>query len=120
VFFDDGELTELRRQGDAALAQLDEAVHPEEGYLASPDRHLRICPGCGSGMSPYRYLYSSPVILDSCEDCGGIWIDNGELKLMQEYIRGEVPGRVVAQVPTVNGDRARIAARAARYLMRRH
>ena len=31
-------------------------------------------------------MYTSPIFLDSCESCGGVWIDNGELKQMKDYL----------------------------------
>jgi len=31
-------------------------------------------------------MYTSPVFLDSCEHCGGVWIDNGELHQMRLYL----------------------------------
>jgi Zn-finger nucleic acid-binding protein len=120
VFFDDGELTDLRRQGSEAFGALDEEINPEQTNEVRAVAKLRLCPGCGNAMTAFRYLYSSPVILDSCDNCGGIWIDNGELKQMQEYLRHEIGReRITTQVQAaspVTSDRARIAARAMRYL----
>jgi Zn-finger nucleic acid-binding protein len=118
VYFDEGELTELRRRGEQALTALDEQVQPSELQHERHEECLRVCPGCGNGMHQFRYLYSSPVLLDSCEDCGGVWIDNGELKAMQEYLQLELGSQRVAREVAAGpqNDRARIAARAARYL----
>ena len=121
VFFDDGELADLRRRGDAAFTEVDDKIQPAETLDAHFTPKLRMCPGCGAAMNAFRYLYSSPVILDSCGACGGIWVDNGELKQMQEYLRGQLSGGVtrVEGTPPLDVNKARIAARAARYLAMR-
>ncbi len=84
IYFDEGELNRVRRHSATSLQDLDEMVQPQE--LALSVAALRLCPGCGKAMSKIRYLYSSPVQIDSCEFCCGTWIQNGELKAMQEYL----------------------------------
>ncbi|WP_448569161.1 TFIIB-type zinc ribbon-containing protein [Thermus sp.] len=43
---------------------------------------LLLCPNCGVGM---REVERRGVVLDICPQCGGVWLDKGELeKLLSE------------------------------------
>ncbi len=43
---------------------------------------LLLCPSCGVGM---REVERRGVLLDVCPQCGGVWLDRGELeKLLAE------------------------------------
>jgi len=39
-----------------------------------------LCPRCGLPMEPFNYAGDSGVILDKCQDCGGLWLDRGNLE----------------------------------------
>jgi Zn-finger nucleic acid-binding protein len=94
IFFDEGEVSQIRaRGGNQAFEDLDEMVQPKPEYLHLEENKHRRCPNCTSTMRRYRYMYTSPVFLDSCDSCGGIWIDNGELKKMKEYLDAEKKGK---------------------------
>ena len=45
------------------------------------DRHLK-CPSCGSEMDGHPYGGGGNVNVDSCEKCGLVWLDGGELRRM--------------------------------------
>lgn len=93
IFFDEGEVSQIRtRGGDSAFEELDELVQPSPEYMPLEEHLHRRCPACAATMRRYRYMYTSPVMLDSCESCGGIWIDNGELKRMKAYLDVEKAG----------------------------
>jgi Zn-finger nucleic acid-binding protein len=89
IFFDEGEINQMRLDGDDTLAELDERVQPAEDFtidfmaLEEPPRQ---CPSCKHEMDKMRYLYDSPVILDSCPNCGGVWVEDGELKHMRAVL----------------------------------
>ena len=88
IFFDEGEVSQIRaRGGDRAFEELDNLIQPEPGYVHTEENMYRRCPKCTITMHRFRYMYNSPVFLDSCENCGGIWIENGELKRMKEYLQ---------------------------------
>jgi Zn-finger nucleic acid-binding protein len=40
-------------------------------------------------MDKFRYMYSSNLMLDECERCGGIWVQDGELRRMREILEAE-------------------------------
>ena len=49
----------------------------------SAGRPRRTCPRCdGVQLSPVRFLGETDVVLDHCRNCGGIWLDGGELNLI--------------------------------------
>jgi len=88
IFFDEGEVSQIRaRGGDRAFEELDDIVQPNPNHIPHEESQFRKCPSCLSGMHRFRYMYSSPVFLDSCESCGGVFIENGELKQMKEYLQ---------------------------------
>lgn len=86
IFFDDGEMVKLKDLGDDAFAEVDDAVQPEDAMEPSGNDSKRMCPACRVPMQEYVYLYTSTVKLDSCPDCYGTWVENGELKAMREAL----------------------------------
>jgi Zn-finger nucleic acid-binding protein len=51
---------------------------------------VRECPSCGLAMERFRYLIHTPIALDRCNSCKGLWIDDGELMQMAEALTQEV------------------------------
>jgi len=49
----------------------------------SGDKLLRLCPSCDVGMAKKKYGKVSSTIIDHCEKCSGLWLDNGELERIQ-------------------------------------
>ena len=45
------------------------------------------CPVCGKNLPPTNYQYSSGVIINSCHDGHGAWLDVGELATIQIYMQ---------------------------------
>ena len=124
IFFDEGEVNQIRKSGSNSFEELDAKVHIEDAPQTFEEHLDRKCPNCQVVMSQYRYLYSSPIMLDSCNHCGGIWIENGELKAMAEYVRTceqETAATVTAQIKSASiheVSRAKSIERAIRYFSR--
>ncbi len=83
IFFDAFELKKMD--------EIDEyADDPELQRLLSYERvnderdFQLICPNCGSKMVRRKYNLKSDVYIDECYNCGGIWLDAGELKAIRE------------------------------------
>ncbi len=127
IFFDEGEINQIRELGGTrAFDELDHLIQPDADHTYENEVGVcRTCPGCSGEMRRFRYMYSSPVFLDSCDNCGGIWIDNGELQQMREYIESARDGRlaptpskqstsskleVLSAIENARARRARIAA----------
>jgi len=88
IFFDEGEITALRQEGTEALTEVEDAVRPTIDVLPIAEAS-RSCPSCGTDMDKYHYLYTSPVVLDSCHNCGGVWVQDGELQRMRDVLDSE-------------------------------
>ena len=125
LFFDEGEIAEVRRVSPSSFEELDARFQSEEAPHRFEEHETRLCPQCRLPMSQYRYLYSSAIMLDCCTQCNGMWIENGELKAMAEFIRNcqdDAQEKVVAQMKAANIQeihRAKVSERAMRYLSRR-
>lgn len=56
----------------------------EEFRKLNKEVHWMKCPKCGSDLQEVNY---QNVMIDTCSECKGIWLDHGELELLG---RGEV------------------------------
>lgn len=91
VFFDEGEVNRLRLDGNDAMVEVEDAIVPAEGHsvdFREMTERPRACPNCRFSMDKMRYLYNSPVMLDSCSNCGGVWVEDGELRSMRDVLEG--------------------------------
>ena len=86
LFFDKGELSKI-----VHLAEVFHNIHIEEEDIDSVPQaeHQRIvyCPADKSEMKP---MDIAGLIIDVCPDCGGVWLDDGEisaLKLAENHIK---------------------------------
>ncbi|HWN95623.1 MAG TPA: zf-TFIIB domain-containing protein [Methylomirabilota bacterium] len=77
IWFDNFELNrvddEYERWGEA-LAKV------EFNPLAAVLPEKRPCPKCmGITMLQHKFSREKPVVVDECPNCGGVWLDGGEL-----------------------------------------
>ena len=85
VWLDEGELRSLMQADPLILLSIEDRALPDVQY--DPEEVVqRRCPRCAIPLHPYRYLYDSPVELDGCAQCHGIWIEDGELRKMFEEL----------------------------------
>lgn len=89
IWFDEGELKRAMLEDALALAALEDRVAPGIAPLVEPARNRR-CPDCERVLDRFRYLYDSPVQLDMCGTCGGTWVEDGELRKMDAWLRGNM------------------------------
>jgi len=80
IWFDRGELERLR---DANIPDIEELLEQKYGdpefESGEVDGYMR-CPRCGDArLQRQQYTYLNPVVIDRCERCLGIWIDDSEL-----------------------------------------
>ncbi len=77
IWFDNFELSKV----DAAHEPLGEAlmkVEPNPAATIVPNK--RPCPKClGIIMLQHKFSPEKPVVVDECPNCGGVWLDGGEL-----------------------------------------
>lgn len=89
IWFDDGELKKLRGLCDQlSFHALEDKAVPDRNVVAK-ESAVKLCPTCEERLTPYRYMYSSDVLLDECDDCFGVWVQDGELEKMANYLESE-------------------------------
>lgn len=89
IWFDDGELKKLQAIGDElSLHSLEGQAKPDKDVITS-ELEAKLCPICNERLTPYRYMYSSDVLLDECDECYGVWVQDGELEKMAQYLEDE-------------------------------
>jgi Zn-finger nucleic acid-binding protein len=88
VFLDRGELDALATglAGDVEFCAFDDEL-PLDTFKP------RTCPRCGDAeMRKVEFLRYTGVILDHCAECGGFFLDGGELERVNEALK-EISGR---------------------------
>jgi Zn-finger nucleic acid-binding protein len=85
IWFDEGEMGRILREGPIALVKIEEEVIPE--LKAAPGSLSgRACPDCLEPLYKYHYCLNSPIELDGCAICGGFWVEDGELDKIQDWV----------------------------------
>lgn len=79
IWFDHWELQKVDEQAETAGEQL-LSVRRDPGVLVDPAGRYR-CPKCTDGVVLMRHFWSVKrgVTIDECPECGGIFLDAGEL-----------------------------------------
>ena len=87
IWLDHFELEKVDEQSEGAGIALLEI--PGDPSLTVDLGRRRTCPKCGPGIVLMRHFESveRKVAIDECPECGGIWLDAGELNV----IRNEFP-----------------------------
>ncbi len=58
--------------------------------------HLNKCPRCGADLEEHHVEH---VKIDQCPECGGVWLDKGEMEQLQRVNRSRgVTGGVLADL----------------------
>ena len=65
---DQERIKELRARLDAERTQAERAAH------------LGHCPRCGTRLEERDHFH---IRVDECPECGGVWLDKGELEMLQ-------------------------------------
>lgn len=67
---------------DAELMKQRRAKLDEQRVATELESHLHKCPRCGSDLKEREH---HNVKVDECLDCGGVWLDKGELDMIREF-----------------------------------
>lgn len=90
--------SELRLLKDKARHEdyrwIDFDLWREREQFRSDEQEGIACPKDGSQLLTIRYG-DSPVRIDICSECQGIWLDKGEFSRILEYLEDEVSSRSV-------------------------
>lgn len=85
IWFDAEELRTLLARDEMALIELEEDEAPQIEQR-SAGASLRHCPDSYLPLEKYHYLYTSPIVLDACPDCGGFFVEADELGKMEQWL----------------------------------
>jgi len=66
----------FRRKNKEAIEKLRERIKFAEAAKAAGKSSMR-CPRCDGSLKETKV---EEVLIDSCEKCGGVWLDSGELE----------------------------------------
>ncbi len=88
IWFDEGELGKLADMDVKAFEGVSEVLKPPEEAPKGqvPGISERLCPRCGVRLFSHRYGGNSDIIIDSCDNCGGVFLDGGEFMKILRYL----------------------------------
>jgi uncharacterized protein with PIN domain len=72
---------------DAELIKAQRARLDAERARAERASHYMRCPKCGGQLVETDFHH---VKIDRCTDCGGIWLDKGEMEMLQQVDQSNI------------------------------
>ena len=96
IWFDKGELEQV----DEAHETKGEALLniPRDPNILIPERANRKCPVDGTTMKRIRFGDQIPLEIDECPECGGIWLDGGELEKLRNFFQDEAHRKAAQEI----------------------
>jgi Zn-finger nucleic acid-binding protein len=86
LWLDAGELDKMAFQVQGSI----EFSSDEE--VAASGKALRKCPRCDDFvLSQVKFLGATDIVLEHCQNCGGFWLDGGELNLIDRELTKIMP-----------------------------
>ena len=82
-----------------------EPAEPRPIDPAAYERHLT-CPSCDGRMEVHPYYGPGNVVIDSCAECGFVWLDQGEITRIERAAGGFEKQRTQEPMPAVTGDQS--------------
>src|ERR1700739_1110318 len=88
LWLDSGELDKMAFQVQGSIEYCEQEKDEE------PEKQVRKCPRCDDSiLDKVRFLESDDIYLHYCRNCGGFWLDGGELNLIDEELAKIMPVR---------------------------
>ena len=84
IWFDAEELRRLIAADPISMIALEAKLTPRVGQKKM-EVAVTSCPSCDSLLHKYHYQYDSPIELHACLDCGGFWVQEGELEKIHQW-----------------------------------
>lgn len=90
AWLDSGELEEVIRQRVKQFSASDKAAAktPKAAAQRQQLRPAVLCPVCRDVMKRLSFAYDAGIVIDKCVHGHGIWLDQGEIELVQAFIEG--------------------------------
>ncbi len=83
IWFDRGALAKLDEKNEGAGAALEEALRCPRNN--GGQRGQILCPICSIPMHSHKYKRAKEVNVDECYQCGGFFLDSGELTEIRDH-----------------------------------
>ena len=90
TWLDEGELTQIIQTEDEEFTttMVHETIKGSSKGVPEDEQETKLlCPKCDEEMTSSNYNYSSGIIIDTCREGHGVWLDKNELEKVQ--INGE-------------------------------
>lgn len=88
LWLDSGELDKMAFQVQGSIEYCEQEKDKE------PEKQVKKCPRCGdSVLDKVRFLESDEIYLHYCRNCGGFWLDGGEINLIDKELAKIMPVR---------------------------
>ena len=86
LWLDAGELDKMAFQVEGSIE------YCSEEKSGKPDSKPKMCPRCdGSALDAVMFLSYPDVILHRCRNCGGFWLDGGQLNVVDKKLKEIMP-----------------------------
>ncbi|MDI1446612.1 zf-TFIIB domain-containing protein [Polyangium sp. 6x1] len=97
VFLDHGELAKIQiaarsdtkptRAPTTALQRVYARAREHGAGTDGEAAAALVCPSCGGEMAARNWGFGSEVMVDTCIECRGVWLDSGELEALEDLFR---------------------------------
>lgn len=74
----------FHRKNKEAIEKLREKIKVAEHAKAAGTSSM-VCPRCGGSLKESKF---EEVLIDTCDKCGGVWLDAGELQQLTQREKG--------------------------------
>ena len=74
----------FHRKNQEAIEKLREKMKVSEEAKASGLSSMK-CPRCDGSLAESKF---EEVLIDTCDNCGGVWLDSGELQQLTQKEKG--------------------------------
>jgi Zn-finger nucleic acid-binding protein len=89
MWLDHGELEAIQesREHDyrRALETIPNTVARSINQVAQEETSPIACPKCGAEMDTREYAYCSQIVVDTCPEGEGMWLDAGEIQALEKF-----------------------------------
>lgn len=95
MWLDEGELEAIEttiqhtHMVEASSIEMEKLAEEFSKHKADAPRN---CPRCGKEMARREHGYSSLILIDTCPSCLGVWLDAGEIELLEAFFERLHPG----------------------------
>lgn len=86
IYFDNQEIQEFNEE-NADLSEITDLVRGKN-FPPADNSKVRICPSCGTKMAK-TFVFG--IQIDTCYNCGGIFLDNGAFELVRSHFKKRPP-----------------------------